>query len=116
MGVFTRKESGVPVAPKPSKPAEADAIAPLPGTTTNPAAPAAPASPAAPTMKPPSRTSMVQPAPPTERQIYFQQLKVRIHQQLVERLDVQNLRSLPPDTVRTEVRILIRELCQNEKS
>ena len=40
---------------------------------------------------------------------------MRIHQQLVERLDVQNLRTLPPDTVRGEVRILIRELCQSEK-
>ncbi|MGH7180273.1 MAG: CpaF family protein [Tepidisphaeraceae bacterium] len=64
---------------------------------------------------PPPRASIVQPPPPTERQMYLQQLKVRIHQQLVERLDVQNLRSLPPDTVRSEVRILIRELCQNEK-
>jgi pilus assembly protein CpaF len=53
---------------------------------------------------------------PTERQVYFQKLKVRLHQQLVERLDVQNLKSLPPDTVRGEVRILIRELCQSEKS
>jgi len=56
------------------------------------------------------------PAPPTERQIYLQQLKVRLHQQLVERLDMQNLRALPPDVVRAEVRVLIRELCQSEKS
>jgi pilus assembly protein CpaF len=55
------------------------------------------------------------PAALTERQVYLQQLKVKIHQQLVERLDVQNLRTLPPDTVRSEVRILIKELCQNEK-
>src|ERR1044072_6129353 len=54
-------------------------------------------------------------APLNERQLYFQQLRVRIHQQLVERLDVQNLRSLPPETVRSEVRVLIRELCQSEK-
>src|SRR5581483_307265 len=74
------------------------------------------ASPTGSTMTPPPRDiGMVNPPPQTERQIYFQQLKVRIHQQLVERLDVQNLRSLPPDTVRSEVRILIRELCQNEK-
>ncbi len=39
---------------------------------------------------------------------------MRIHQQLVQRLDVQNLRTLPPDTVRAEVRIVIRDLCQNE--
>ena len=42
----------------------------------------------------------------SERQIYYQQLRVRIHQQLVERLNVQNLRNLPPDTVRAEVRVL----------
>jgi pilus assembly protein CpaF len=51
----------------------------------------------------------------SERQVYLQQLKVRIHQQLVERLDVQNLKSVPPDTVRGEVRSLIRDLCQTEK-
>src|SRR4029079_11788160 len=55
------------------------------------------------------------PAPLGERAVYMQQLRVRIHQQLVERLDVQNLKTLPPDTVRAEVRILIRELCQSEK-
>jgi pilus assembly protein CpaF len=67
------------------------------------------------TIAPPPRDVGIAPAPQTERQVYLQQLKVRIHQQLVERLDVQNLRSLPPETVRSEVRILIRELCQNEK-
>jgi len=51
----------------------------------------------------------------TERNSQFDQLKVRIHQQLVQRLDVQNLKSLPPDTVRAEVRIVIRDLCQNER-
>src|SRR5262245_35141553 len=77
---------------------------------------AAKAAPTASVMTPPPRNvGVVTPAPQTERQLYFQQLKVRIHQQLVERLDVQNLRSLPPETVRSEVRILIRELCQNEK-
>ena len=50
-----------------------------------------------------------------QRVAYLQQLKVRIHQQLVERLDVQNLMTLPPDTVRNEVRVVIRELCQHEK-
>ncbi|MEZ0265440.1 MAG: CpaF family protein, partial [Phycisphaerae bacterium] len=42
-------------------------------------------------------------------------MKVRIHQQLVDRLDVTNLKALPPETVRQEVRALIRELCQSEK-
>src|ERR1041384_5639293 len=68
----------------------------------------------APAVPLPSRNE-VRPVAMGERQLYMQQLKVRIHQQLVERLDVQNLRSLPPDTVRSEVRVLIRELCQSEK-
>ena len=95
--------------------AAATATLPPPKLPAN--APAAPKSGVvASTMVPPPRNvGMTNPPPQTERQIYLQQLKVRIHQQLVERLDVQNLRSLPPDTVRSEVRILIRELCQNEK-
>ena len=76
---------------------------------------AKPAGAPASTMSPPPRDVGINTVPQTERQLYFQQLKVRIHQQLVERLDVQNLRSLPPETVRSEVRVLIRELCQNEK-
>lgn len=63
----------------------------------------------------PPRPSIVAPPPPTERQVYLNQLKVRIHQQLVERLDMQGMRALAPDVVRQEVRQLIRELCQNEK-
>ena len=63
------------------------------------------------------RQSLVAPAAPVrgEREIYFEKMKVRIHQQLVERLDVQNLKSLPPDVVRQEVRALIRELCESER-
>jgi len=64
---------------------------------------------------PPPPPRAVVPALPTERQIAFQKMKVRIHQQLVERLDVQNLRTLPQDVVRHEVRNLIRDLCQSEK-
>jgi hypothetical protein len=50
-----------------------------------------------------------------ERIAYLQQLKLRLHQQLVERLDVQNLRMLPQNVVRQEVRVLVRELCQSER-
>jgi pilus assembly protein CpaF len=69
---------------------------------------------------PPPAMNIPMPAstPPvqTERQIYLQKTKVRIHQQLVERLDMQNMRTLPQDVVRQEVRNLIRDLCHNEKS
>jgi len=82
------------------------------------AAPAAPAASAKGT-PPPSRAPLPMPAQPepqvTERQTYLLQLKSRIHQQLVERLDVQNLRVLPPETVRAEVRALVGEMCQTEK-
>src|SRR5881394_3831895 len=101
MGLFSKTNTAVPAGPKPISNEEAAAIAPPPGTGVKFAA---------------NRTSMVAPAPPTERQMYMQHLKVRIHQQLVERLDVQNLRTLPHETVRSEVRVLIRELCQSEKS
>lgn len=96
--------------------------APTPTTppSFNGTAGGAPTTPTAPPVQAPSvstsqRPSIVQPAAPTERQIYLQQLKVRIHQQLVEKLDVQNLRSLPADVVRREVRSLIQELCTSEK-
>jgi len=102
-------------------------------TKSTPAAPATPAAPqgadradtpavsgAAAVAAPPARSSIPVPvAAPvpaqSERQVYLQQMKLRIHQQLVERLDMQNLKSLPPEVVRGEVRILIRELCQSEK-
>src|SRR5262249_59622012 len=116
-GLFTRNngttKGGVPGSPKPLTPEEQAAIAAPPGSAAAGAAPAEPGF--AQKLAQSQRTSIVQPAAPTERQLYMQQLKVRIHQQLVERLDVQNLRSLPHDTVRSEVRILIRELCQSEK-
>ncbi|HWE00867.1 MAG TPA: CpaF family protein [Tepidisphaeraceae bacterium] len=91
--------------------------APMPGAAATEALKTAPA-PAAPkpmtTVVSPQPTHLP-PAPQSERSIYLQQLKVRIHGQLVQRLDVGNLRVLPPDTVRAEVRTLIRELCQSEK-
>ena len=50
-----------------------------------------------------------------ERQQYLMQMRVKIHQKLVERLNVQNLRAMPINVVRQEVRTLIRELYQSEK-
>ncbi len=102
MGLFARGNSAVA---EPKKSAPADVAGPAKPRST-PAAPGQEYAPAA-----------AQPvtAPQTERQTYLTQLKVRIHQQLVTRLDLQNLRNLPPATVREEVRILVRELCQSEK-
>src|SRR5215213_10608146 len=71
-------------------------------------------------LRPPEHASSLPPASSagavhmqmSERQIYLEKMKVRIHQQLVERLDVQNLRTLPQDKVRAEVRSVVRDLCQ----
>jgi pilus assembly protein CpaF len=100
MGLFTKNKAQIPPAPPQLGQSGADIVAP-------PAVPTASAIP-----KP---VAPIPQAPLGERAVYMQQLRVRIHQQLVERLDVQNLKTLPPDTVRAEVRILIRELCQSEK-
>jgi pilus assembly protein CpaF len=58
---------------------------------------------------------VVEPSVSPERQAYLNQMKLRLHQQLVERLDVQNLRSVPAEVVRQEVRALVRELTLSEK-
>ncbi len=50
-----------------------------------------------------------------ERQVYFSQLKTKIHQQLVERLDMQTLKRMRPEMVRKEVRQLVLELASSEK-
>jgi pilus assembly protein CpaF len=133
MGLFSRSNSNAAVAKPPTAPTinglgatattttgspgksglfATNGVAPatVPGTTPIPAQPvfhtAAAVS---------ARPVAAGPAQLTDRQVYLQQLKVRIHQQLVERLDVQNLKSLPAETVRGEVRSLVRTLCEQEK-
>ena len=64
---------------------------------------------------PPAASSQAVHMQMSERQIYLEKMKVRIHQQLVERLDVQNLRTVPQDSVRKEVRSVIKDLYQLEK-
>ena len=98
----TPSPSGAPVSPET---AALIAAPPMPVAAVAAAAAAVPTAPVAP----------VAPPQDAQRMAYLQSLKVRIHQQLVERLDVQNLMTLPPDTVRNEVRVVIRELCQSEK-
>ncbi len=101
MGLFTRTSNTATIEQA------AQAASTMPGMKAAPSANA--------TRQPPPIVSH-QAVQLTERQIQFNQMKVRIHQQLVERLDVQNLKTLPADVVRSEVRTLIRDLCQNEKS
>jgi pilus assembly protein CpaF len=108
MGLFTKNKPAIPPAPKPLGQDGSDIV--QPPSIASPGAAAATSTPAIPKPHVPAPQ-----APLGERAVYMQQLRVRIHQQLVERLDVQNLKTLPPDTVRAEVRILIRDLCQSEK-
>jgi pilus assembly protein CpaF len=107
MGLFTRNTPEVPATPTTPAPAAAATPVVEPPVVARPAAALLAA-----------RASATGPVPAVvrgEREIYLEKMKVRIHQQLVDRLDVQNLKVLPPETVRAEVRALIRELCQSEK-
>src|SRR5690606_20623212 len=102
MGLFTRSSSTTTpaVIPPAPSPVDADSIV---------TPPAMPVPDTAPVTVAPSPQSL-------ERQQYLQQLKTKLHQQLVERLDVQNLKTVPPDVLRVEVRNLVRDLCNSEKS
>jgi pilus assembly protein CpaF len=108
MGLFSRSTSTT-VAPLPAPAARAQPTSPKPlferpvsaGAAAKAAVPSPAAAPAAPAR--------------SERDVYLEKLKVRIHQQLVERLDFQNLKVMPPEKVRQEVRLVIKELCKNEK-
>jgi pilus assembly protein CpaF len=113
MGLFTRNNTATTL-PAPVLP---EALGGDEKLSTEVIASAPPEAPVAPPRNvPPVAHVHVSPAPLSEREVYLQQLKVKLHQQLVARLDVQNLKTLPPNTVRGEVRILIKELCTNEKS
>src|SRR5688572_12924051 len=79
------------------------------------AAAAAAAAASAATISPPPMPAAPAPSITPERQQYLMQMRVKIHQKLVERLNVQNLRSMPINVVRQEVSTLIRELYQSEK-
>jgi pilus assembly protein CpaF len=63
-----------------------------------------------------ARAKLVKPAQSAERVQKLGMLKVRLHQQLVERLDMQNLKKVPPEVIRREVAELIRDLCRGEDS
>lgn len=107
MGLFAKTSTDVPVVPPPNAPAAASMPAAAPPKLVS-----------TPVFTPPPVTPdrpSAAPGPVNERTVYLQKLKVRIHQQLVERLDMQNLKALPPETVRNEVRLLVRDLCQSEK-
>jgi pilus assembly protein CpaF len=113
MGLFSK--TTIPAPAKPAAPGPGSAGAGAAVAEAPPSAPVAPAAAAAPVLRPVSMPQMIAPPQQSERQVYLAKMKLRIHQQLVERLDMQNLKSLPPEVVRGEVRILIRELCQSEK-
>ena len=62
------------------------------------------------------KPKLIRAAQSPERQRKLEGLKVSLHQQLIERLDMPNLKNVPQEVVRSEVRDLIRELCRQEDS
>jgi pilus assembly protein CpaF len=116
MGLFSSKNPAVtvePVAPAVNHERPKPAMAPVPATAAAPVPPKPSA--AAPSAAAAAAAASQAQAQHNERQAYLQQMKVRIHQQLVSRLDMQTLRTMAPDAVREEVRLLVKELCQSEK-
>jgi pilus assembly protein CpaF len=113
MGLFSKNAPAAATATPAAKQPEGT----IPGVTPGgvPAAAAIPAAGVPVSSLPRSSAAAPVSLPQTERQQYMNALKVRIHQKLVERLDMQNIRALPPDVVRAEVRLLVRDLCQSEK-
>ncbi len=62
----------------------------------------------------PARPSLIR-QQGSERLLYLSQLKSKIHQQLIDRLDMQTLKRMRPEMVRKEVRQLVLELATGEK-
>jgi pilus assembly protein CpaF len=118
MGLFSKSSSPPGTTGATAVADPAPAAAPRSGgifSGSSTSRPEAPVIAPVPSMAPPPPAPPAPPAP-TERQIFLQQMKTRIHQQLVDRLDLQNLKTLPQDTIRAEVRNLVRDLCHSEKS
>src|SRR5436190_8667292 len=99
MGLFTR------TTPATAPAGAGDAANRTPGTpgAAGALAPGASGVKVAPVRSAPVLAPPPPPPPLTERQIYLMKLKTKVHAQLVEKLDVQNLRTLPAETVRGEV-------------
>jgi pilus assembly protein CpaF len=116
MGLFSKTTSPAPTQPAAQPVKAPPASAAAGAAVADVAAPSPAPAPVTPILRTGATVPQIVPPPQqSERQIYLQKMKLRIHQQLVERLDMQNLKNLPPEVVRGEVRILIRELCQSEK-
>ena len=89
--------------------APASATAPPEGAAASPAVEEEAASPATGT-----KASLIKPQS-SERANYLSHLKAKIHQQLIDRLDMQTLKRMRPEIVRKEVRQLVLELAAGEK-
>ena len=129
MGLFTKSAHGAfderAVAGLPQAPTDPDDT---PAKVASPAKPAVPAKPVAPVPEVSDeevRPTIVQATPAraplvrgnnSERQNKFDDLKARIHKQLVDRLDMATMRKMKPELVRKEVRQLVREMAGAEKN
>ena len=119
MGLFTKNSNaaanlatealvrGLPQDDAPAKPAETRSPQPVP-PVSDAEAEGRKAEPA------PARPRLVRPQS-NERQVHLQQLKSRIHQRLIETLDMPTLKKMRPEQVRREVRQLILGMAAEEK-
>ena len=99
---------------KPAPPRSPQSPQAVPAVTPAETGPAAPSPGRVLGVKPSTGGGMVRPQQ-TERQTYLQGLRAKIHQQLVERLDMQTLKKMRPEQVRREVRQLVLAMAADER-
>ena len=96
-----------PSAPVPAATAVAEAPAPPVTATATAAAPKAPPPPAPP--KPREA-----PREPDPAEVQYETLKRHIHMRLVDRLDMNRVSEMDPNTLRSEIRGVVEHLCDTE--
>jgi pilus assembly protein CpaF len=70
------------------------------------------------TVKPASNNGAVEPArraePPRRADVQYNELKTRIHRQLIERLDLAKLELIPPETVQLQIRHIVESMLDED--
>ena len=95
--------------PNPAAPAAAPAAA-APQPTPAPVAPIAASVPPPPAAPRPRET----PKPPDPNDEAYETLKRHIHMRLVDRLDMNRVSEMDPNTLRSEIRVVVEHLCDTE--
>ncbi len=112
MGLFTKKPSAAATATAAPPPPQA-----APTAERSAERPPAPASPPAPPRNPAPAAAKPRPDPLTDERVRkFHELKAEIHHKLVDQLDLTKLSQNASEEIRTEVRQIVGDLCEESDS